>query len=74
MTFFSKFFSAVEKYGGLITRPIEQFSYRYLLAPERWFLSKIDPLTYAIEGTVLKKILQVSIFPIFCDTNPCYRF
>lgn len=65
MAFFSNFFSGIERSVGFITRPIEQFSYRYLLAPERWLLSKIDPLSYAIEGTMFKKILQVSIFPIF---------
>ncbi len=46
-------------------RPIEQLSHRYLLRPFRWYLSKIDPLSYAIEGTLFKKILQVSIFPAF---------
>jgi sterol desaturase/sphingolipid hydroxylase (fatty acid hydroxylase superfamily) len=28
-------------------------------------MSKIDPLSYAIEGTIFKKILQICIFPVF---------
>lgn len=65
MDLYSKFFSVIERHAGLIIRPVEQFIYKFLITPERWFLSKIDPLSYAIEGTVLRKILQVSIFPIF---------
>lgn len=46
-------------------RPVEMASHRYLLAPIRYVLSKIDPLAEKIEGTLLKKFLQVSIYPIF---------
>ncbi len=49
--------------------PLERFSHKYLLMPFRFLLSKIDPLAVAIEGTTFKKILQVSIYPIFmCAT------
>jgi hypothetical protein len=43
----------------------EEFIHKYFMAPFRWYLSKIDPLSYRIEGTLFKKILQVSIYPIF---------
>ncbi len=46
-------------------RPIEMTAHRYLLAPIRYVLSKIDPLAEKIEGTLFKKFLQVSIYPIF---------
>jgi sterol desaturase/sphingolipid hydroxylase (fatty acid hydroxylase superfamily) len=65
MSSFSRLPTRIEKNVGRITRPIEKFSHQYLLAPNRWLLSKIDPISFAIEGTILKKILQVSIFPIF---------
>lgn len=45
--------------------PIEEGTRRYLLAPFRWLLSQIDPLSYKMEGTVVKKILQVIIYPSF---------
>ncbi|MDA1122271.1 MAG: sterol desaturase family protein, partial [Bacteroidetes bacterium] len=46
-------------------KPFEYIASRYFLLPTRWLLSQIDPLSYAFEGTLLKKILQVSIYPIF---------
>lgn len=64
MSFFSKCFLFIETHVGRVTGPIERFSHRYLLAPIRWVMSKIDPLSYAIEGTVFRKILQVSIYPV----------
>lgn len=45
--------------------PLERFSHRYLLAPIRFLLRQIDPLAEKIEGTRFKKILQVSIYPVF---------
>lgn len=63
--FFSPLLSIIVAAAGRFTRHIEQFSHRYLLAPNRWLLSKIDPLSYALEGTIVKKILQVTIFPLF---------
>lgn len=44
---------------------IEQVSYKYILAPFRWILCQIDPLAEKINGTLFKKVLQVSIYPIF---------
>ncbi len=46
-------------------RPIEIIGHRFILAPFRWFLTQIDPLSYKIEGTLFKKILQVTIYPLF---------
>lgn len=48
-----------------IFMPIEKIGHRYLLGPFRWALTQIDPLAEAIEGTVFKKILQVTIYPLF---------
>lgn len=45
--------------------PLEEFAHKYFMAPFRVFLSKVDPWSYQIEGTLFKKILQVSIYPIF---------
>lgn len=45
--------------------PVEKFAHRYLLAPFRYLLAKIDPLAERIEGTLFKKILQVTIYPVF---------
>lgn len=44
---------------------IERLVHRFLMAPFRWFLERIDPLSYKIEGTLFKKILQVTIYPLF---------
>ena len=65
MGIFAKSLEKAENALGLVTRPIERFSHRYLLAANRWLLAKIDPLSYALEGTLLKKILQVTIYPCF---------
>jgi hypothetical protein len=61
----SQCLTLTETYVGSLARPLQQFSHRYLLAFNRWLLSKFDPLSYAIEGTLFKKILQVTIFPVF---------
>jgi len=55
----------IENYLGRIILPVEKYSHKYLLAFNRWLLAKIDPLSYAIEGTVFKKLLQITIFPLF---------
>lgn len=62
---FSRCLTLTETYVSSLTRPMDRFSHRYLLAANRWLLSKIDPLSYAIEGTLFKKILQVTIYPVF---------
>lgn len=46
-------------------RPLEFIGHRFILAPFRVLLKKIDPLAEAIEGTRLKKALQVILFPFF---------
>ncbi len=43
----------------------EKIVYRFIMAPFRWLLEKIDPLAEKIEGTLFRKILQVSIYPLF---------
>jgi len=65
MDFFSSSLRKAEDILGRATRPLERFSHRYLLAVNRWLLAKIDPLSYALEGTLTKKILQVTIYPCF---------
>ncbi|MEO0330759.1 MAG: hypothetical protein AAF223_03595 [Bacteroidota bacterium] len=44
---------------------IENLSQKYVLSPFRWLFKKIEPLSYKIEGTLFKKILQVTIYPLF---------
>ncbi len=44
---------------------IENLSQKYVLSPFRWLFKKIEPLSYKIEGTLFKKILQVAIYPLF---------
>lgn len=46
-------------------RPLEFIGHRFILAPFRVLLKKIDPFSEAIEGTRLKKALQVILFPFF---------
>jgi ornithine lipid hydroxylase len=65
MDFFARVLEKAENIIGRVTRPLEQLAHRYLLAANRWLLAKIDPLSYALEGTLTKKILQVTIFPCF---------
>lgn len=55
----------IELFLTSLFRPVEMTAHRYLLAPIRYVLSKIDPLAEKIEGTLFKKFLQVSIYPIF---------
>ena len=65
MNFFATGLQKIEHALGLVSRPLERFGHRYLLAVNRWLLARIDPLSYALEGTLLKKILQVTIYPVF---------
>lgn len=62
---FRSFMRKFEEFLDKIFHPIEKFAHRYILLPFRWLLLKIDPLSYKIEGTLFKKILQVSIYPTF---------
>lgn len=55
----------IESGMNSMVSPFERLAHRYLLAPFRYLLSKIDPWADAIEGTLFKKILQVSIYPTF---------
>lgn len=56
---------SLQKFLNYVFRPIEIIGHKYILAPFRYLLSLIDPLSEKIEGTLFRKILQVSIFPIF---------
>lgn len=65
MNVLSRFVTFIETQVGGISLSIENFGHRYMLAPCRWLLKKIDPLSYAIDGTLFKRILQILIFPLF---------
>ncbi|MFY0688737.1 MAG: sterol desaturase family protein [Cyclobacteriaceae bacterium] len=54
-------------YRGLtaLFRPIEYIGINYIVLPFRHSLKLIEPLSHKIEGTLFKKILQVSIYPLF---------
>ena len=58
-------FKSIIKFLEQIFRPLEVIGHKYILAPFRWSLSLIDPLSHKVEGTLFKKILQVTIFPLF---------
>lgn len=45
--------------------PFEYFVFNYVLRPFNWMLEQLDPLSIKLEGTLLKKILQYSIYPVF---------
>lgn len=45
--------------------PLEWFGFHVVLRPFNWMLEQLDPLSYKLEGTLLRKILQVSIYPLF---------
>src|ERR1700754_2349386 len=45
--------------------PIEHLFYVLVVKPISAALDHIDPLSHRIEGTLFKKILQVTIFPLF---------
>ena len=59
--FLERFFSFLEA----LFVPLERVGHKYILAPFRWFLQQIDPISHQIEGTLFKKILQVTIYPVF---------
>ncbi|MBX2841260.1 MAG: sterol desaturase family protein [Flammeovirgaceae bacterium] len=61
----ASFFTALYKLLDSASERIENFCRDYFLKPFSWLFSRVDPLSYTIEGTVFKKILQVSIYPIF---------
>ncbi|MBK8504347.1 MAG: hypothetical protein IPL46_20350 [Saprospiraceae bacterium] len=45
--------------------PIEWIGHRIFLLPFRKFLESLDPLSYRLEGTRLRKVMQVVIYPLF---------
>src|SRR5262249_23919068 len=45
--------------------PIEYLFYVAVVKPISQLLDLVDPLSYKIEGTLFKKILQVTLFPLF---------
>jgi hypothetical protein len=50
-------------------KPAEKFSHDYLLIPFRAALEKLDPLAEKLNGTKLKRFLQITIFPFFILTT-----
>src|SRR6188768_2702248 len=46
-------------------QPIEYLFYILVVKQISRLLDHIDPLSHKIEGTLFKKILQVTIFPLF---------
>jgi ornithine lipid hydroxylase len=55
----------IEQLLNALVAPFERFSHRYLLAPIRFLIALIDPWVERIEGTLFKKTLQVTIYPLF---------
>ncbi len=54
-------------YNGLerLFRPLEWVGHQIILKPFSLFLEWIDPLSYKLEGMLLRKVLQVVIYPLF---------
>ncbi len=44
---------------------LELLGVKYLMLPSRYLLSLIEPLSHKIEGMLLKKVLQIIIYPLF---------
>ena len=61
----STFLKSVQNRSETVSQGIENIVYRFILAPVHWLLSRIDPLSYKIERTFFKKMLQVIIYPVF---------
>lgn len=60
-----KIFTSIYDFFDRIFNRLEKAISDYILRPFSWFLEKLDPLSYKLEGTRLKKILQWSIYPVF---------
>ena len=45
--------------------PLEWFGFNVILRPFNWFLERLDPLSYQLEGTYVRRVLQVTIYPVF---------
>jgi sterol desaturase/sphingolipid hydroxylase (fatty acid hydroxylase superfamily) len=60
-----KFIVQFERILNALVAPLERFSHQFLLAPIRFLIAQIDPLAERIKGTLFKKILQVTIYPLF---------
>ncbi len=54
--------------------PFEYLFYAAVVKPISWLLDRVDPLSYKIEGTPLKRILQVTLFPLFMTATVIIGF
>ena len=57
-----------------VFQPIEQLFYVAVVKQISRLLDRIDPLSHRIEGTLFKKILQVTIFPLFMTVTVVIGF
>jgi ornithine lipid hydroxylase len=57
--------STIYQFLRSIIAKIEWLCHKVLLRPFSMFLEALDPISYKLEGTWLKKAMQVSIYPIF---------
>ena len=55
-------------------QPIEYLFYVLVVKQISRLLDHIDPLSHRIEGTLFKKILQVTIFPLFMTATVVIGF
>lgn len=56
---------AVYDFLEKLFRPLEWLGHHIILRPFSWMLEQLDPLSYKLEGTLLKKVMQVIIYPLF---------
>ena len=54
----------IEKWLGMPFTLLERVGYHAIVRPWQFALSKIDTLSYRIEGTLFREILTVLIFPV----------
>ena len=45
--------------------PLEWMGFYVIMRPFNWLLEQLDPLSHKLEGTQLKKVLQLIIYPLF---------
>lgn len=61
----SQYWQNIYQFLEKLFYPLEWLGHHVILKPFSLFLEWIDPLSYKLEGTLLRKIMQYSIYPLF---------
>ncbi len=70
VSFWGRFSRTAER----LFQPVEDIFYVAVVKNVSRLLDRIDPLSHRIEGTLFKKILQVTIFPLFMTATLAIGF